>query len=93
MISAVAGATNQQIDALRNGDMFDSAFEIGFAAGGIAEHIGDDFLPAQRRKRQRCDELARLAVITTCTLESVFLQKRAPVPRPYRRPLLRSHQA
>src|SRR5271170_1385544 len=36
----------EQIGSLGYGDVFDGAFQIGFAGFGIAEKIGDDFLSA-----------------------------------------------
>ena len=55
------GRHQEQIRSLRYRDVFDRAFKVCFTAGRITEEIGDDFLPAQRRKRQRRDELPRPA--------------------------------
>ncbi len=54
--------------------MFDGAFEIRFAAGRIAEKIGNNFLPAQRREGQRRDELARSARHHHLHAKAVLLQ-------------------
>ena len=50
----------QQIGALRHGDMFDCTFEIGFAAG-FSEKSGDHFFSGERGKGERRDEFARRA--------------------------------
>ena len=55
------GRDEQEIGALRDGDVFDGAVEIGFAAGFGGKQIGDDFLAAERGEGQRRDEFARAA--------------------------------
>ena len=49
----------QQINALRDGDMLDRAFDIGRRGIGRAEHVRDDFLSGERGKRERGDKLLR----------------------------------
>ena len=46
----------QQIDALRDGDMFDRAFDVGRRGILRAKHFGDDFLPGERGEGERRDE-------------------------------------
>ena len=54
--------------------MFDGAFEIGFAAGRIAEELGDHFLAAQCGKRKRSDEFACAARHHYLHAETLLLQ-------------------
>ena len=63
----------QQIRALGYGDVFDGAFQIGFAAG-FGEEIGDDFLAAESGERQRGDKFAGAAGHDHLDGETVLLQ-------------------
>ncbi len=49
----------EEIGALCDSNVFDGAFEIGLAAGRIAEELSNHFLAAQCGKRERSDEFAR----------------------------------
>src|SRR5438067_1619992 len=49
----------KKIRALRDRDVLDGAFKVGFAAGRVPEEIGYDFLSAQRGKRKGSDEFPR----------------------------------
>ena len=55
------GRDQQKIDALRDGDMFDGAFDVGGRSAGGAKHVGDYFLPGECRKRERRDKFLRRA--------------------------------
>jgi hypothetical protein len=63
----------QQVRSLRHGDVFDGAFQIGFAAG-LGEEIGDDFLAAQSGERKRGDEFAGAASHHDLDGEGVLLE-------------------
>ncbi len=67
------GRDQQQIRALRYGDVFDGAFEIGLAAG-FSEEIGDYFLAAESGERQRGDEFAGAAGHDHLDGEGVLLE-------------------
>ena len=54
------GSDEKQIGTLRDGDVLDGTFQVGFAAG-FREKIGDDFLPAERGEGEGRDEFAGAA--------------------------------
>ena len=63
----------QQIRALRNCNMFNRTFQVGFAAG-FGEQVGHHFLSGQCRKRERRYEFARRARHHALHGEAVLLQ-------------------
>ena len=50
------GRDEQKIDALRDGDVLDGAFDVGGRGVVGAEHFGDDFLAGERGEGERSDE-------------------------------------
>ncbi len=67
------GSDEKQVRALRDGDVLDGAFQVGFAAR-FREKIGDDFLPAQRSEGQRRDEFASAARHHHLHAKAILLQ-------------------